>query len=140
MKVSILFDALQSLDQRDRMIEAPPLARVPVPHHVESIGSKVVQTGERMLELGLDCIGRVRAESFNETIAAGMPFPIKVYGIIEFRWTDRGKKARFQDIGYESVAGCYDRRLFIFGWKEANMFGDLNPPSLAHGAALQDAS
>src|SRR2546421_4898132 len=126
MKVSILFDTLKSLDQRDRMIEAPPLARVQVPHRIESIGSNIIQTGERMLELRLDCIERVRAESFNETIAAAMPFSIKVYGIIECRWTNRGKKAWFQDIGYESVAGCNDCHLFIFGWKEANMLGRPN--------------
>lgn len=137
MKVSILFDTIKCLDQRDRMIEAPPLVRVPVPHHIESIASKVIQTGKRMLELRLDFIGRVRAESFNETIAAAMPYPIKVYGIIEFRWTDRGKKARLQDFRYEFVAGSNDRLLFTLGWEHAHLLRCPNPPSLAHGASLR---
>lgn len=94
MEVSILIDPMKCLDQRNRMIEAPPLAGVPVPHHIELIGSNVIQTGERMLELRLDRIWRPRAVPFNETIAAAMPFPIKVYWIIEFRRKDRGKEAR----------------------------------------------
>lgn len=133
MKVSILFDTMKCLDQRDRMIEAPPLAGVPMPHDIESIGSKVIYTGERMLELRLDCIGRIRAESLNETIAGAMPFPIKVYGIIEFCWTDRGKKARLQDFGYKFVAGSNGRLLFILRRKQAHLPRCPNPPSIAHG-------
>jgi len=140
MEVSILFDLTKCLDQRNRMIEAPPLTRMPVPHHIELIGSNVIQTGERMLELRLDCIGRVRVEPFNETIATAMPFPIKVYGIIEFHRTDRGKKARFQDFGYEFVAGGNDRCLFALGRKYANALWRPNPLSPAHGAPLQHGS
>ncbi|MGA3310286.1 MAG: hypothetical protein ABSD08_17005 [Xanthobacteraceae bacterium] len=140
MEVSILLDAMKCLDQRNRMIEAPPLTRVPVPHHIESIGSNVIQTGERMLELRLDCIGRVRAEPFNETIATAMPFPTKVYGIIEFRRTDRGKKARLQDFGYEFVAGSNDRCLFTLRWEYANVLRRPNPLSPSHGAPLQNGS
>ena len=89
-------------------MHAPPLAGVSVPHHIEAIVGKVVQAGERMFELRRDCVGTIRAEPFNETIAAAMPFPVKVYGIIEFRWTYRGKKARLQHIGHELVAGRND--------------------------------
>ena len=128
MEVSILF-----LDQRKRPMEAPPLTGVPVPHHIESIGANVIQTGEGMLEFGLDGIGRVRAEPLNETIATPMPFPIKVYGIIEFRRTDRGKKARLQDFSYEFIAGGNDRCLFAIRWGYAITFRRPNPLSPAHG-------
>jgi hypothetical protein len=134
VEVSILFDAMKRLDQRNRPMEAPPLTRVPVPHHIESIGANVIQTSEGMLEFGLDGVGRVRAEPLNETIATPMPFPIKVYGIIEFRRTDRGKKARLQDFGYEFVAGGNDRCLFAIGWEYPNVLWHPNPSSLAHGA------
>jgi hypothetical protein len=137
MKVSILFDAMKCLEQRNRMIEAPPLTRVSVPHHIESIGANVIQTCEGMLEFGLDGIGWVQAEPLNETIATAMPFPIKVYGIIEFRWTDRGKKARLQDIGYEFIAGGNDRCLFTLGWGYAIALRRPNPLSPAHGGPLR---
>lgn len=136
MKVSILFDAMKSLEQRNRMIQAPPLTRVPMPHHIESIGRNVIQTGERMLELRLDCIGRVRAEPFNETIATAVPFAIKVYGIIELRRTDRGKKARLQDFGYEFIAGGSDRCLFTLR-RHAIARRRPNPLSPAHGGPLR---
>jgi hypothetical protein len=137
MKVSILFDAMKCLDQRDRTVEAPPLACVPMPHHVETIGSQIIQTGERVLELRLVCIGRIEAESFNETIAAAMPFPVEIYGIIEFGWMDRGKKARLQDFGCEFIAGGNDRLLFTLRWHNANVLWRRNPSSPVHGTRLQ---
>jgi hypothetical protein len=75
MKVPILFDEMKCLEQRNQMIQAPPLTRVPMPHHIESIGRNVIQTGERMLELRFDCIGRVRAEPFKKRYRPPCHFP-----------------------------------------------------------------
>jgi hypothetical protein len=47
MKAPILFEEAKGVQQRNRGIETPPLARVSVPHHIKAIGCKVVQAGER---------------------------------------------------------------------------------------------
>src|SRR5262249_28750019 len=136
MKMAIVFDVTQRLDQRNRMVESPPLTGVPRPHHVEAAGSKIIKPRERRFEFPAAIFRIAGAISLNKTISSAVPFPIEVHGIVERRGSDKGEEPRFQGIGYELVTGSNDRFLFIFGCRSATVLRRPDPSVFAHGAFL----
>ena len=93
MEMAVLFDATDCLGQRDRMIQSPPRAGVPVPHDVEAIAREIIETGKRLFKFPAAVVRPAGTISLNKTIYAAMPLAVDVGGTVEARGTDGGQKA-----------------------------------------------
>jgi len=112
VKHSVGFEGLDCFGERQAPMEAEPLPGVAMPLDIEGIASDPVEAGERRIELFAKIVWKARSITLDEAVFGAMPFPVNVDRIVEGRWPDRGKEARFQEHPDELLASVRYRGLF----------------------------
>src|SRR5215210_9038352 len=136
MKESITFDQLERLGERNGLIEAVPLTRVPKIRQVETIPADVLQPGKWCIEFWGDGLRAIGAEALDEPILVPVPLPGNVNGVVEGCGLNAGQITRLEHVGDEPLAGRRDGCLLALRWLGLAALAGPDPLPSAHDRPL----
>ena len=115
MEMTVGFDGLDGLVERQAAVEAPPLTRVAMPLKVEAVAADPVEASEGRVELFAKVVWEAGTVALNEAVLRAAPFAKDVDGVVELGRSDLGQEPRLHEVGDQTFTRCGDASLLDLG-------------------------
>ena len=112
MEDSVVGDGVECGLERQFLIDAEPLAGVPVPLNIEAVRRDPVEPDEGCIEFLAAIVPKARAVTLHEAVFAPVPFSLNIDRVVELRRRDGRQEARLQDRVDKRLAGGADGGFF----------------------------